>query len=114
MSFFHEMRQNANIGQAKAEAQNAQRSAENVGEALKRMEKKVEGLVMINQALFSFLQEKHGFTHDDLIARVQSLAVSGKNTAVDCSECGRKVGKGAARCMYCGAEKKLESIFDSL
>lgn len=114
MSFFHEMRQNASIGQAKADAQSAQRSAENIGDALKKMERRVDGLVQINQALFSFLQEKHGVTEDDLIARVQSLAGNAKTVAVDCRECGRKVAKGAAKCMYCGAEKKLESIFDSL
>lgn len=113
-SFFHEMRQNANIGQAKADAREAQRSAEGAGEAIKRLERKVESLTLITQALFTFLQSSQGLSEADLMARVQEIASNGRTAAVACSECGRMVGKAQSKCMYCGTEKKLNSIFDTL
>jgi len=108
------MRQNANIGQAKADAREAQRSAEGAGEAIKRLERKVESLTLITQALFTFLQSTQGLSEADLMARVQEIASNGRTAAVACSDCGRMVGKAQSKCMYCGAEKKLNSIFDTL
>lgn len=113
-SFFHEMRQNAGIGQAKSDARDAQRAAESSGEAIKKLERKVEMLTTITRALFAFIQEKHGISEAELSERVQELANKGTVQAVACSQCGRPVGKGQARCMYCGAEKRVDSIFDTL
>lgn len=113
--FFHEMRQNANIGAAKADAQNAQRSAENAQDALRKLEKKVESLLLLNKALWSFISEKNGLSEADLLNRYQEIANSGGSASAQaCSNCSRPVGKAQARCMYCGTEKTVTSIFDTI
>ncbi|MFN8609030.1 MAG: hypothetical protein U0931_15960 [Vulcanimicrobiota bacterium] len=113
--FFHEMRQNANIGAAKAEAAQAQRNAEGAQDALRKLERRLETVVQINRALWSFVSDKLQISEAQLVARVQELGQAGSSSpAAACGDCGRPVGKSQARCMYCGTEKKLESIFDTL
>ena len=113
-SFFHEMRQQQNIGQAKADAREAQRSAEGNQEVIRRLEKKVESLTNVTQALWNILQEQHGLSDQELIQRVQQMANGERKGAQNCAECGRVVGKSQTKCMYCGTSRQGESVFDSL
>jgi len=113
-SFFHEMRQQQNIGQAKADAREAQRSAEGAQEVMRRLEKKVDSLTGITRALWTILREQHGLEEQDLLLRVQQLTGGERKGAQACSQCGRVVGKSQAKCMYCGTARQVESIFDTL
>lgn len=113
-SFFHEMRQQQNIGQAKADAREAQRNAEGAQEVIRRLEKKVESLISVTQALWKILQEQHGLSEQELLQRVQQLASGERKSAQNCAQCGRVVGKSQAKCMYCGTSRQVESVFDTL
>ena len=112
--YFHEVRQQANIGQAKADAQNAQRTAEGAQEVLRKLEKKVNSLTILTQVLWSLVKEKEGLTEADLMARFQQLAASTGAQVQECGQCARPVGKAQTKCMYCGTEKTVGSIFDTL
>ena len=113
-SFFHEIRQQQNIGQAKTGAREAQRSAEGAQEALRVLEKKVETLSKITQVMWTILQEQHGLNEQDLLLRVQELTKGEGKANPSCSECGRVLGKNRANCMYCGTVRQVESIFETL
>ena len=114
-NYFHEARQQANIGQAKADAVHAQRHAESAQEAARKLEKRVDNLTLLCRTMWSFLQERGGLTEADLMARFQEVAsAGGGKSASECVKCSRPVGKAQAKCMYCGAEKVVESIFDTL
>lgn len=77
----------------------------------------IEKLFMITQALWTLLKEQHGYSDDDLIARIQQIdlqdgRLDGKvaRTRVnpDCPQCGRKlIGKHPV-CLYCGTEVALD------
>lgn len=113
MSFFHEMRQNRNIAGAQIEAGSAQRAAENASKGMAQLEAKVENLAMICRAMWGILQEKHGVTEEELMERVGILANSQSST-LNCTECNRVMNAKHTRCMYCGTERVMGSIFESL
>lgn len=113
MSFFHEMRQNRNIAGAKVEAGNAQRAAENASKGIAQLESKVENLALICRAMWGILQEKHGMTEEQLMERVSELANNHSST-LNCTQCNRVMNVKHTRCMYCGAERAMGSIFESL
>ena len=113
--FFHESRQNANISAAKMDAQSAQRSAENAQETLRRVEKRMETLIVLNRALWSLLRERAGLTEADLLQSFEQMShATSMKTAEMCSGCNRPIGKTHAKCMYCGAERVFQSAFDML
>jgi len=113
-SFFHEVNQNQKIGQAKADAQNAQRTAENAQDAMRRLEKKVESLTNLSQALWKILKEKANLNEEDLLRVYQEVESGPEKGVQPCSNCNRPVGRSQTRCMYCGTEKTITSIFDTL
>ncbi|MGE0491478.1 MAG: hypothetical protein AB7S38_19870 [Vulcanimicrobiota bacterium] len=112
-SFFWEMRQQQNIAGARGEAQSAARAAESAQSNLKYLEDKVANLTLVCRAMWELLQEKHGMTDEELLARVQQLGTASQETA-SCGQCGRVLGKRLSKCMYCGAERQITSVFEML
>ena len=69
---------------------------------------RIDRLTLVVGAMWSLLEE-HGYTGDDLIARMQELdagdgSVDGKisASAVPCVQCGAMVAMGQANCQFCG------------
>lgn len=113
--FFHETRQNANISAAKLDAQSAQRTAENAQETLRRMEKRLDHLLLVNRALWALIRDRTGLTEAELSASFEQASnASSVKMAELCGSCNRPMGKGHAKCMYCGSERVFQSVFDML
>ena len=108
MSLFWELYQQRQISDARSAAADAGRAATR-RDAL--LESRMDALVLANMAMWSFLQEKHGYTDDDLLQRMQQIDLSdgrldGKvsPTARPCPMCKRMVAVRGPNCLYCGAQ----------
>jgi len=72
----------------------------------------VERLLMITEALWEILKEKHGYTDDELMRRVALIdlrdgKLDGKVACAEpmqCPKCHRVLNKRHVRCIYCGVE----------
>lgn len=86
----------------------------------RHLDDRLEKLLLVNVALWSLLQEKTGLTEADLMERVRLLdemdgQADGKAErakVTSCGACGRPVSARQAKCMYCGAQKKVSSAYD--
>jgi len=88
---------------------------------VRRLEDRVDRLVVISMAMWSILSEKANVSEDELMARVQALDLSdGKAdgklnlNVMDCPKCSRKLSVRHQRCLYCGAEMHGKSAFDTV
>lgn len=88
-------------------AQGAAREARTDVELLKH---DVNRVLMITEALWTFLKRQHGYTDDDLRNLVQEIdlrdgkadAQTGKEQPVQCPSCGRVNAAKRTFCIYCG------------
>ena len=75
-----------------------------------QLKKQVERLLMITEALWTILKEKHGLEDKELLRRIVEIdlrdgQLDGRVSATPpepCPKCQRIVAKGSVRCMYCG------------
>ncbi len=94
---------NADASEARADAREARSEAE-------QLRFDVNRLLMITEALWGILREKHGYTDDELVRRVYEIdAADGtldgrksRGPAKDCPHCARKLARKRPRCLYCG------------
>lgn len=110
---FWEMRQQQKIAGAKIEAQTAQREAEHAKDNVARLETRLERLTVVTQALWQIIQETHQLTEQQLLDRAASLAGNHSQT-VNCPQCNRVMNKEHLKCMYCGAQRRPSSLFETL
>ena len=97
---------------SKANAQNRQQV---------QLEDRIERLSLVCMAMWSLIQDKTNLTEEDLLDRVKTIdlmdgVADGKatRTVSKCSACGSTMSQRHARCLYCGAEKLVESAFDAV
>lgn len=109
--------QMARANRAQTEGEMAARIATNVRTENEALRFDVEKLFMITQALWTLLQEQHGYTDDQLIQRVQEIdmqdgkldgKVAKDKIRPDCPQCGRKLMGKRPVCLYCGTEVALD------
>jgi hypothetical protein len=70
----------------------------------------VERLLIVTEALWSILREKHGFDDKELQKRMVEIdmrdgRLDGRVAAtgpMECPKCNRTIPKQSIRCMYCG------------
>lgn len=93
---------------AAAHAEGAAARAQSNTEALER---RVERLALVAEALWGLLQERVGLTEQELLERVQALDLSDgyldgkvRRPAGPCPGCGRMVASRHRQCLYCGAD----------
>ena len=95
---------------AEAGAQRARDRAEASRSDILYLQLDVEKLLMITEALWDILKEKHGYTDEELIQRVQEIDLKdgrldgkvAKEPPSPCPNCGRPMGRNRAICIYCG------------
>jgi ribosomal protein L32 len=77
----------------------------------------VEKLFLITEALWTLLKEKHGYTEEQLVKRIQAIdlqdgKLDGKRAKAssrsDCPACGRKQMTRHPVCLFCGTKFKLD------
>lgn len=77
---------------------------------LKMLESNLAKALLINEALWELIRDKHHLTEDDLNNKLYEIdmrdgQLDGKNqrnTAVPCPKCNRTVSARHATCLYCG------------
>ena len=66
----------------------------------------IDRLLMITEALWTFLKKQHGYSDDDLVKAVSTIDARnhGDGTSVmeKCPSCGRMVSPHRKLCLYCG------------
>ena len=75
-----------------------------------RLQAQVERLLIITEALWTILKEKHGLEDQELLRQMVQIdmrdgCLNGRVAATPpepCPKCQRVVPKGSIRCMYCG------------
>jgi len=85
------------------------------------LSEQLDKLTLVCAAMWELLREKNGLTEDDLAARVAIIdardgVADGKitHTVQKCAQCGRPVAATHRKCLYCGAQQPITSIFESL
>ena len=71
----------------------------------------IEKLLMITEALWTFIKGQHGLSDEHLVKMVQDIDLRdgkldgkvAKQENPDCPHCGRKLMKNHSICIYCGA-----------
>ncbi len=91
---------------------NAAASARQARTGIEFLKSDLERVLMINEALWIFIKEQHGYTDEDLIKKIAEIdmrdgKLDGKvapevkeNNA--CGNCGRPIGRRRLICLYCG------------
>ena len=109
--------QMARANRAQSAGERASRTATDVRTKNESIQCDVEKLFMITQALWTLLQDQHGYSDEDLIQRVQEIdlqdgkldgKVAKSKIRPDCPECGRKLMGKRPVCLYCGTEVALD------
>ena len=84
------------------------------------LERRIEKLTMLCQALWTLVRDRAGATEDDFARRVQEIDLSdGKldgrvAASFVCDKCNRRSARRHERCLYCEAPRKGASPFDSV
>ena len=85
---------------------------------LKQLEATVAKVLMINEALWEIIRDKHGLTDDDLHKKLHEVDMrdglaDGKNQrkATKCPQCGHMVSSRHPACLYCGQVMEEASVF---
>jgi hypothetical protein len=89
-------------------AESAAREAQTSAELLKH---DIDRLLLITEALWTFMKQQHGYTDDKLVQLIQDLdqrktntyGVGVKDPPIACPSCGRPNTPSRAVCMYCGS-----------
>jgi hypothetical protein len=77
----------------------------------------VERLLMVTEALWDIIRERHGMGEEELAARVNAIdmedgRLDGRVTNIDppqhCPQCNRVLSKHRPRCIYCGEPVGLD------
>ena len=95
---------------AQAEAFTSSAQARSVRTDIDFLRTDIERLLMITEALWDILKEKHGYTDEDLANRVVEIdrrdgRVDGRVAQLPpgtCPRCNRTLERKRAYCLYCG------------
>src|SRR5476649_263760 len=74
----------------------------------------IDRLMMITEALWTFLKKEHGYSDDDLAKAIGAIDLrngGAKDAQEKCPTCGRMVSQHRRLCIYCG-NPVPESLFE--
>jgi hypothetical protein len=82
------------------------------------LQDRIDKLLLINMAMWSFMQEKWGLTEEQLADRVREIdlrdgTLDGRppQGAAICQKCNRPMSRKHQRCLYCGSQTSTGSPF---
>ena len=96
---------------ARLQAESASRTAGEARTRIDDLQVDVEKILMITEALWNILKEKHGYEDDDLLRMVQDIDLRdgqldgkvAKQPNPPCTNCGRTLMGRHPVCLYCGS-----------
>lgn len=92
-----------------AAATRASNAAERVERFLDRAQKELAHLKFAQRALWELVKQKTDLTDDDMremFERVYEAEMdAGAGQAIECTSCGRVVGRRQPKCLYCGTPR---------
>ena len=99
-----------NSGLAQADATNARSEAREAKSETELMRHDVDRLLMITEALWTFLKKEHGYSDEDLANAVKEIDLrdgqldgrAEQPQASPCPNCGRINSARRSLCIYCG------------
>lgn len=99
----------------------AQSAANRASQNVAQLEDRVDRLSLVCMAMWSLLRDKTQLTEQDLLERVKLIDLldgveDGKatQTVSQCVKCNRPMHPRHKKCIYCGNEKLIQSVFDKL
>src|SRR4051812_33745888 len=100
---------------ARADASEARANAREARLDVQLMEQDISRLLMITEALWTFLKKAHGYSDEDLAKTIKEIDLrdgiqdgrSTKSTPVTCAGCGRINSGRRTMCIYCGKPMPL-------
>ena len=118
MSLIREILQEGRIGSAQADAARSESKADSAVNAVNRLERRVDRLLLANMALWSMLKEITGLTDDQLSQRVSEIDSAdgkedGRVTPVVqvCPQCTQTISVKHQKCLFCGHIPPAPNVF---
>jgi hypothetical protein len=118
MSLYNSGTGNTDAIRQSASAESAAREAHR---DIVQVQDKLDRLTLACAALWELVKERTNLTENDLAARIAILdakdgIADGKmtRTVQPCANCKRPISPQHRKCMYCGTEQPLTTIFESL
>jgi hypothetical protein len=88
----------------------ARREVIELRESLWRLEQRLGKQGLLVQALLGLLRDKHGVTDEEVLERVRQAETAKVNAGPKmCPQCQRAFGEKHNHCIYCGAQRRVES-----
>ncbi len=102
-------------------AASAQAAAREARDGTQALEDRLDKLTLISMAMWELLKQRGKLSEADLLAKVQELDLrdgvpDGKvtRTARQCPQCDRTMSPRHKKCLYCGSEDLVDSVFDGV
>ena len=90
--------------------------AENARSEVAQLRADLDRLMLASQAMWDILKEEHGYTEEQLLARITAVDMQdGKRDGkvaspgpISCAQCGRTNKRTRPACLYCGSPLRVE------
>lgn len=106
---------------AAASAARAQASASEARESVRDTDERLDQLLLVCAAMWELLSEKAGVAEADLVAKVAEIdardgTADGRFTyaPTKCVKCQRTMFPKHRRCLYCGADRAIDTVFKTI
>jgi hypothetical protein len=119
MDFF-DLYQQGQIREAQGSAARAANKAEAAADRIADLERRLDRVTLVSQALWELLQADGSFTQDQLMSKMEQVDLrdgrkDGKisMTAKTCPTCHRKSNSRRLNCLYCDAPLPAPNIYEA-
>lgn len=106
---------------ADANANAAQVASREARDSARDYDERLDQLLLVCAAMWELLRERAGVTEEDLVNRIAEIdardgVADGKmtHTPQKCPKCARTIFPRHQKCLYCGADVPLDSVFKTI
>jgi len=112
MDALFDIYQNAKIAQNRDLARSARDASQDAQYRVLELERKVEMLLMLNEALWETIKKSHNLDDDYLTEMISKIDLKdgkldgkvAKSGPKSCQKCGKTIQRNNLSCMYCGTK----------
>jgi hypothetical protein len=118
MDIFWMILQDKKIGDAQLKAGQAANAANSLTDVVGGLEKKLDALVLLNQALVEILIQKSGVTEGEILSKASEIehraGAKAGSSGERCVKCDKPYSIRLNRCLYCGNVRESGGIVGKL